>query len=51
VVEGEWGWIEEIGTTYVVVRWGSAKADCALSLSLRAVFRMDADDADLLEQP
>ena len=37
IVEGEWGWIEEITSTYVVVRiWDCAGSSCRSAISSRS---------------
>lgn len=50
VVEGEWGWIEEIGTTYVVVRiWDLRRLVLPLSYFIERPFQnWTRNSADLL---
>jgi small-conductance mechanosensitive channel len=50
VVEGEWGWIEEIGTTYVVVRiWDLRRLVLPLSYFIEHPFQnWTRNSADLL---
>lgn len=50
VVEGEWGWVEEIGTTYVVVRiWDLRRLILPLSYFLEHPFQnWTRNSADLL---
>lgn len=50
IVEGEWGWVEEIGTTYVVVRvWDQRRLVVPLSYFLERPFQnWTREGADIL---